>query len=293
MSKHMGFWSMIVLSCVVLLAGTARADDISITGSFTSFSGVVLGNDSFYEFCPGSSCGGILPPGGSFATKICPDTGCGSVVAGMATNVPINGDPTSNKTPQLFFFSTANTQNGLIFQAAHDPGSTFLNDVNPNGKFNLGTLTYINGIWTGDADFGFSIVANDVTIHRTERFDGFIHLGLTPNTGTPQQNADFIYFRNAAGQPVVNPLTLTALPSIRAFELADSPTGSNSVTVDLSGMFGSLDLTDIDNATGGGFIDVSLTTDLGGPPSQVPEPGTFALLGSGILLLGAMKKKLV
>jgi len=56
---------------------------------------VVLTTDSFYQFCPGSICGDPGPIGG---TQICPDTDCGSAVACMATNVPIDGDPKLNKT---------------------------------------------------------------------------------------------------------------------------------------------------------------------------------------------------
>ena len=94
---------------------------------------------------------------------------------------------------------------------------------------------------------------------------------------------------------MVSPLTLTALPSIRAYELADSPNGSNSVSVDLFGKFGSLDLTRFDNVTGGGFLDVSLTSDLGGPPPppppSVPEPATLTLMGAGMIGLAAVRRR--
>src|SRR5205085_5072891 len=140
---HVPFWSLMLVFCVLLFAGAAGADTISVTGSFTSFSGVVLGSDTFYQFCPGATCAGPSPAPG---TLICPDTGCGSVVSGMATNVPIGGNPTSNTNPHLSFFTSSNLQNELIFQAARDPNSFFLNDVNPNSKFKLGTLTFTNGI---------------------------------------------------------------------------------------------------------------------------------------------------
>jgi hypothetical protein len=288
MSKRLVFFSLVVASLVLLSGAAARADSVRVTGSFTSFTGVVLGDSgpSYIDFCPGSSCGAPVPVPHH---QVCPDTGC-STGLGIATNVPIHGDPTSDANPHLFFLVDSQTENELIFQAARDPNSFLLNDVNPNSRFRLGTITFTNGLWTGDANFGFSIVAQDVTTHTTNRFDGFIRMVITPNTGTPQQNADFIYITDPAGNPVLNPLTFQTLPSIRAYELGDGPAGSNSVTVDLFGRFGSLDLTDFDNATGGGFIDVSLTLEPGGPPSSVPESGTFALLGCGVLAIAALKK---
>ena len=296
MSKRVFFGALAVLSCVVLLTAAAQADTISVTGSFTSFSGTVSVNGSnTYDFCPASTCATFSP--GPYGTTICPDAGCvpdaPATSLAFASNVPISGNPSTNTNPHLYFDYGGLVSNALIFQSARDPGSSFLNDVSPGNQFRLGTLTFANGLWTGNANIGFSIVANDLTTHDSRQFDGYIHMVVTsPNTGTPQQNADYIYFVDTAGNPVVDPLTLKPLPSIRAYELADSPTGSNTVTVDLYGKFGSLDLTTIDNATGGGFLDVSLTPELGGPPSSaVPEPETLALLGSGALSLVAFRKR--
>jgi MYXO-CTERM domain-containing protein len=89
-----------------------------------------------------------------------------------------------------------------------------------------------------------------------------LRLTITPNqvTHTPGQNADFVWFENASG-----------LGSIRAYELEDSPNGSNTVTLELHGRISSLDPTAFANATGGGFIHPSV--------EPIPEPAGLALLG--------------
>ncbi len=296
MPTHVVLRALFFIFCVVFLftfAGAARADNIVVTAAITSFTGNVLGqNETFYEYCPANSCGVIGPPPPT--PVICPDIGC-SAVQGIG-HATFGGDPTHDTVNQLSFFVDSGTPNGLTFQTAHDPGSFALNDVDPTNAFKLGTLTFTNGVWTGDADFGFSIVAHDSTTGATHTFDGLIHMALTPNstTNSPAANADFIFLTDPNGNPIVNPLTLVPLPSIRAYELADSPTGSNTVSVDIFGKFGSLDLTSYENVQGGGFLDTSLTTDLGGPPSSsVPEPASFALLGCGALLMAALRKKLL
>jgi len=294
MHKHVVFRALFFILCVIFLfafAGAVRADNITVTGAITSFTGNVLGqNQTFYEYCPANSCSVIGPPPPT--PVICPDLGCSEVQGiGHAT---FGGDPAHDTVNQLSFFVDSGTPNGLTFQAARGPNGFPLN-VDPTNPFMLGTLTFTNGIWTGDADFGFSIVAHDSTNGTTHTFDGLIHLALTPNstTNSPAANADYIFLTDPNGNPIVNPLTLVPLPSIRAYELSDSPNGSNTVSVDIFGKFGSLDLTSYENVQGGGFLDTSLTTDLGGPPtSPVPEPATLALLGGGALLVGALKKKL-
>jgi len=295
LAKHKSFCNVVLVCCVVFLfigVEAARADQINVTAAITSFSGNVLGqNQTFFQYCPANSCGvvGAPPP----LNPTCPDAGC-SVVQGIA-NVSFGGDPTRDTVNQLSFFVGSATQNGLSFSVAKGPGG-FPLDVDPLNPFKLGTLTFTNGSWTGDANFGFTIVANDITTHTTHTFDGFIHLSLTPNSATnmPQQNADFVFLTDANGIPVVNPLTLLPLGSVRAYELSDSPNGSNTVSVDIFGQLGSLDLTSIENAQGGGFIDASITQDLAGPTAQTPEPATLALLGSGVLMImAALKRRLL
>lgn len=299
MRKHLG-WSTLFTACWVLLGallvtGTAQADAVRVTGAFTTFTGVVLGgnssNGSFLSVCHADACAVIGPP---FPPPplICPDAGCSSG-PGIVTNFPLGGNPAGDTVDRLSFDVTGQVSNALDFRANRGPGGSPL-DVDPGSRFKLGTLTFRNGLWTGDADIGFSIVARDTTIGQSFTFTGFLHMHLTPNTGTPMQNADFITLRDAAGSPVISPLTLSNLGSIRAYELADSPIGSNSVTVDLFGQFGSLDPTDFANPIGGGFLDTSITAALGGPPpdpTAVPEPGTLLLLVTGLLAMAGTSRR--
>jgi hypothetical protein len=131
--------------------------------------------------------------------------------------------------------------------------------------FLLGTFTIANGVWSGDADFGFSLTTSSTTPGSSldnQTFTGFLHMVLTPNptSNTPQQNADTYTLLNATGD------TLN-LNQMQVYELADSPTGSNMGTADLYGQIGSLDLTALSNPEGGLF--------LGPPPFTYKFTGFF------------------
>jgi hypothetical protein len=273
MSKTLAVFFLILLAITLSCSGVTSADEIRVTGAITSFTGNILGqNQTFFEMCPANTCGG--PPTPPVAT--CPDTGCGAI-QGIAT-VPFGTSPTQDTINQLQFEVDPLSPNDLIFKSAP------LADLNPGSEFKLGTLTFTNGLWTGNADFGFSIVAKDQATGQTGTFNGIIRMILTPNTGpTPEANADFVYLLDANGTPVANLLTNVTLPSIRALE-------NGTVSADIFGRFGSLDLTRIDDVTGDGFLDASLTNDLSGPPSTpTPEPTTLALLVAGTFILAAFK----
>jgi hypothetical protein len=158
MKKHLCWFGPFAASCVLLVAGTARADDVRITGAFTSFTGIVVGDNSptsgnFIDWCGADSCGSSI--GVSPGTKICPDAGCTSGV-GLATNFQITMDPANDATSQVFFNVSNNPpENKLIFKGNRGPTGGTLSVPNPDGRFKLGTLSFTNGLWTGDAKFGF------------------------------------------------------------------------------------------------------------------------------------------
>jgi hypothetical protein len=156
-------------------------------------------------------------------------------------------------------------------------GATF-NNVPPETQFKIGTLDYFNGAvvaGTGadTVELGLNIDFTDPSgVSRTLAY----HLTLinTPNTGTPQQQADYVI--------------LPVFPD-SVFE-----TDGVKYTVKMA----------LGNATTGGFVQVNefhvlegsrasaelmgtFTTEI---PS-VPEPATLVLFGGGLLGLGALSRK--
>ena len=275
---------MMALCWLTLSAGVSKADSLRITGGFTTFSGVIVGGGSTFIETDTILC---APPACPAPQPVCPDAGCG-VVSGQATNVPL-GSPTqgfSSGTDISFWVSGAAT-NELSFH----PAGNISGD--PTGEFKLGTLSFENGSWSGPADFGFSIFVTDTSNLQHYDFTGFVHMNLTANTAaTAAQRADYVYLTDAAHNVLSSPLTHQTLGSVRAFELGDDPSG-NVVSVDLMGTTGSLDPTRFVNVTGGGFLDISTTDNLGGPPpdSTVPEPGTVGLMSAVLFGLVACVKR--
>ena len=248
--------------CLIAFAlpGIAGAAPVSVTMSFDSFSGTVGSSFQFVTYFDS----------GSGAMILCPDTGCQTGVG--TTKFQLGGGS------QVEFWSSEfgvdATHNVISF------ASSGVNDAVLGQEFLLGKLTYTNGIWFADPEFGvtFSSTSSDVAFDKKSWTDT-IHLSITPNltTNTPDQNADFIY--------------LTGLPklgSVRVYELGESKEG-NSVTVDLYGRISSLDLTRFANATGGGFLDSSIELEPT-PPASVPAPATFVLVSIGLAGLGLLRR---
>jgi hypothetical protein len=168
---------------------------------FLSFSGAVGSDGQFETFINENS--------------VCPDAGCGTGI-GIA-NVDLHGI-----TSDVAFY---NTDFGVS-----SPVNEIILTSNPNQSvtrgvpFLAGWLTYTNGVWFTDPLF--EIDATTLSLDDPS-FDALVlqdtlHVGITPNTGSPYQNADFVYLENNA-----------FAGSVRAFELADSPTGDNTVTTEI------------------------------------------------------------
>lgn len=242
---------MLAVALTALLSPVASASDVSVYGGFTTFTGVVSGN----------AISSIIN-----GTRYCPDSGCATLYDVAHVKFP---------TPQagLDFYDADSTgfhttENVVEFtpaapQAVSGPGVDFL----------LGTFTFANGIWDGDADIGLTLTTSSTDSSLDgHTFTGFVHMTLTPNdfdNQTPEQNADYFSLEDSSGN-------LLNLPSMRVYELADSPTGSNTGSVALYGHIGSLDLTSLQNPTGGLFLNDSHD------PLSAPEPGSMALIAVGL-----------
>lgn len=153
----------------------------------------------------------------------------------------------------------------------------------PTDPFLFGTLTFENGSWSSaytELSFNLTFVADEAWANQAYDFEyssNLIVQGTTNSaSNTPEQNADFIYL---ADDP--------QLGSLRAYELFDSPTGSNIVSVQIWGYLASVHPDAFSNVSGAGFIDAGTELE----PNPVPEPGTLGLLALGLAGLGLGRRR--
>lgn len=245
-----------------VLPFTASAALVYLEGGFTSFSGPVSNGDPAITalvnevvVCSGS-CSEAIDSMVSLTFTPPRDTVSFRSVIGMGSGSEIP------ETPNLLSFTPAPAQ-----------------DVVAGQEFLLGTFTYTNGSWFPYATLGFSLtsVSSDPTL-AGHVFSDSLRLTVTryQPTNTPQQNADFVSF---VGRP--------DLGSARAYELGDSPTGSNILTWDLYGRINSLIPTRFASGVGGGFLDPSVELQ----PTVVPVPAAVWLFGSGLLGLFGIARR--
>jgi hypothetical protein len=248
----------------LLMAEAAHAVPVSIIGGFTSFDGTVFGSEtSFIQRVNG--------------TTMCPTSGCAEV--GDAHLDFATPQQTVVMEQEDAFGIETYARNRVLFipAAAQEVSGTGLAN-----RFLLGTLAFENGIWSDGPRLGFTLTTQSSDpLYNGHTYTDFVQMVVTPNsfgTGSPEANADFIHF-----------VSSPQAGSLRAFELQDSPGSGNFVTAQLFGYIGSLHLSVMADATGGGFIDPGV--GLAPTPSSVPEPSTAVLFGmAGIGLLLARRR---
>jgi hypothetical protein len=279
---------------VLLLAGTVRADSgtYSMTGGFTTFSGPVGGNAdpnyirAFGLTPPSVDCGQIDCSNPLlFFEQVCPDSGCSTDFGTASADSLLSGGlPTNYLTFESFGCPPtaspvcANTPNDLDFVPATD-SVLGLNQQTGQTEMLLGSLTFTNGVWTGDADFGLTITATDIlSPHNAYTFTGLVHMTLNsaaPGLTNPGQiahdNADCMSLTDQSG----NPLNGFEDSSFCAYELNNGLGLSNTATVNLYGTIGSLDPLRFGDLTGGGFVV---------PVQATPEPELWPVMSSLLVI---------
>jgi len=237
--------SIAVPFAFLILSAPTQATPVTVTGGFTSFSGTVGAGGQFETLLNG--------------VVVCPDAGCQEAIGNLNL---IFASPVDSVDFRNSSFGSPNEPNLVSFTPA--PAQ----DVSLGQEFLLGTFTYRNGIWFTDPTFGFTLITQSSDpILDGHVFSDSLHMTITGNltSNTPVQNADFFKFVGRED-----------LGSFRAYEITDSPTGSNVVTADFYGRIDSLIPTRFANAQGGGFLHPSV----GALPAA--EPGTLALLAVGL-----------
>lgn len=263
----------VMLAAAALAAWPAGAAMVSVSGGFTSFnSSAVFGFPGFQW----TELNGQV---------ICPDAGCNTGLG--PANVSF-AQPLAGVTFQNFLQGTGDPLNNVSFTPASPQLVTATGAANP---FLLGTLSFTNGI-ASNTSFGFTLTTHTaggspdcLTVPGVDAFDcqtlvDTLFMQVTPNdflTKTPMQNADFVYF---SGAPLIG--------SARAYELSDTPTGTNTVSVDVWGYINSLHLSAFTKPSGG-FFDPGIAIDP--TPTNMPEPATLALLSAALCTVGLARRR--
>jgi len=263
------------------------ATSLAITMSFHEYSGVIAYENALFDTEDNLEFSGTwfgIMNGSSFGfDDINSDLGTSvftdSYSGGTYVRTAYRGTREFAENTSTVEFNRADSSNPnsiLSFDAAIN------SDYATGEEFLLGILTFTNGDWIGGSDsipgsFTFSISASSDQVHDGEMqvFEGTLLLQTNPNGNDPEESADWFYIEEEPG-----------LGSVRVLEFED--TDNNTGSVEIWGQFGSLNLVEFRNPTGGAFLSESVTSD---PNSAVPEPTTMLLFGCGLLGLAHVSRR--
>jgi hypothetical protein len=190
----------------------------------------------------------------------------GTNISGLNTNEIRWGRP--------YYGQSQDQKSGLLFEGNAPPSLDF--DIDE--AFSLGKLTHFNfPIFSGggaeSTTLGIELTFSDPVY--SGNFEFTFGIDETPNAPGPPASDDFIAFPESYAK--------------QTFEI-----GGDFYTLQLLGFGGSFDaLIDEFRSPEGGSNSAQLWGQITTPSNPVPEPGTIALLGIGLVGLGIVRRKRV
>jgi hypothetical protein len=295
---------LLAANCLFVLAGTARGDSgtYSMTGGFTTFFSDNVGGNADPNYVrgiaqnEGTICGSSCSDPLFGFTQLCPAAGCNTDGGASVIDSLLVGSAPSNFVtfesfgcPPTASPICANPANELDFVPDPNPSILSFDPNTGQTEMLLGTLTFTNGTFSGNADLGFTVTATDVANSQiSHTFTGSIHMqlniappGITNPGQAAQENADCISLTDAAGQPV----STFVDRNFCAYESSNGLGLPNTTTVNLYGTIGSLDPTRFGDVTGGFIVDSA--GNLIQPVTSTPEPSSWPLIMAA-LVIGAV-----
>jgi hypothetical protein len=264
---------------------------VATASGVPSFSGTVNGATPT-QFLTSNPTG--RPDNSTFTTGL---IGFGS------TTFPVAGTPTTSIVLNDGFAAPGSVDENIISFAP----AAFTN-VPLATPFKLGTVTFQNGGWYGGGAsaalnvptrMGFRI---STVSSSGPKFNNTRNYALIMTVNAPFPNDTTILAGQEAEADWItlydtdNGITLN---SFRVFDQCCKPGGeTNSGSVDLMGVFGSLTLTGFANPVGGFITESSLPLPPvepppppPPPPPAIPEPASWAMLIAGFGLVGAVQRR--
>lgn len=162
--------------------------------------------------------------------------------------------------------------------------SSSTSNYNTGVEFLLGTLYFRNGSYNliseDPGEYTFTITASSeiANLHNQE-FTGTLLLYTNSNSfSTPEERADWFYIKEHP-----------EFGSVRVYEYLEGylEDGNNLGSIEIWGVFGSLNLVDFRNPGGGAFVSNSVVHELNQP---VPEPLTALLFSGGLIVFSFLAR---